>query len=98
MRKATHPGNGNASIGRKSRMMSDKPRDELFVGMGMSPEECSLVPTTFEEIARRPWCDRSDANDAEFAEIILRTYRSGKTDPGQLLNYCEAIAKLRFSR
>lgn len=69
-----------------------------FAGLTMVPEERELAQAIFGEIVHRPWFHRSEVNDVELAEIILRAYRDGKNVGGQMLNYCELVAKLRFSR
>lgn len=69
-----------------------------FTGLVMLPQEMEVVQDVFKAVVDESWFHRTTSNEKEFAEFVLRAYRTGITDRDRLLIYCHEAAALRYSR
>lgn len=69
-----------------------------FPSIVMLPSELAVVQDVYHQILTEPWFDRSERNEHDFAEFVLRSYRESAADRPRLLNYCKAAAQTRFSK
>ena len=69
-----------------------------FAELTMLLQEIEVVQDVFETVVGEAWFHRTMFNEKEFAEFVLRGYRSGITDRDRLFVYCHEAAELFFTK
>ena len=63
----------------------------------ITPSQFEQVRRVYEAIIALPWFFDSEDTRQDCADLVMRRYRQGKTDPDQLLEECVEEARHRFA-
>jgi len=63
----------------------------------ITPSQFEQVRQVYQAIIALPWFFDSEDTRQDCADLVMRRYRQGTTDPAQLLQECVEEARHRFA-
>ena len=74
-----------------NRMADD--RQQAIVG----PKEFAILVRTYNLVLVEPWFTEDEAQRDRFRRYIIKAFRAGITETGELAEHCREVARHHFS-